>query len=183
MNEYQSELPKDEKNNRQRIKKNEFHEAIIKINSYIAKRDFSKAYTAIEQLKPILNSRAYYTDEQRDRLRKVAIYALEKELEPQIKKEYIEAMEFYKLNYRGTELKESPYPESIDRFASYKAKEQLMETYRTRRFGGYMHVVINNIIKKYDSELAENIKTAERRNNINRRINAVKRIGYSDWER
>ena len=180
MNKHHSELPKEETIKQQK-NKNELNLAIIKINSYVQDKDFRSAYNAIEKFKHILNSSGAYTDEQRQIFVDFIINIVEKELGPQIEKEYKEIVEFYKKNYTKTELEKSPYPESIDKFASSKAKEQLMEKYKNRRFGGYMHVVINNVIKKYEPDLMQDIILAEKRKSINKKIKNVKQI--DDWDR
>ena len=180
MNVYHSELPDDE-STKKRMIRNNLQQAILKINSYVQNKDFRSAYNAIEKFKHILNSSGTYTDEQRQIFIDFIINIVEKELGPQIEKEYKEIVEFYKKNYTKTELEKSPYPESVDKFVSSKAKEQLMERYKNRRFGGYMHVVINNIIKKYEPDLMQDIILAEKRKSINKKIKNVKQI--DDWDR
>ena len=139
MNNFQQELPKEKRIFKH---KSEVQEMIIQINKLVQQGKFTSAYDLIEKCKKHLNSRAYYTDEQRDLLRATTINAIEKELKTKIRREYFEALKFYSNNYSIIELKKSPYPDDAISFIRSKAKDMLMEKYNNCRFGGYMHVII-----------------------------------------
>lgn len=173
MNNFQQKLPKEKRGFKY---KGEVQEMVIKINRLIQQEKYSAAYDLIEKCKTHLNSRSYYTDEQRALIRDAAIRAVEKELKQEIKKEYLETLKFYNNSYNFTELQKSPYPENATLFVRSKAKEMLMEKYKNRRFGGYMHVVINKIVNECNDEL-------DSANKKSIKLKQVKAIKNDDWER
>ena len=173
MNNFQQELPKEKRIFKH---KSEVQEMVIQINNLVQQGKFTSAYNLIEKCKKHLNSRAYYTDEQRDLLRATTLNAIEKELKTEIRREYFEALKFYSNNYSIIELKKSPYPDDAISFIKFKAKDMLMEKYNNCRFGGYMHVIINKIANECNDELNNTRKQTKK-------INQVKAIKPDSWER
>lgn len=150
MNNFQKKLPKDKKTISYQ---SEVQAMVLQINRLVQQKNYAKAYTLAEKYQARLNSKGFFTDEERDLVRKALMNAIEKDLSKEIRREYFETLKFYSSNYSALEQKNSPYADSPKLYVRAKAKEEVMEKFKNRRFGAYMHVVINDVVDKCNTEL------------------------------
>lgn len=110
-------------------------------------QNYHVIYEKIDELKSIYDRYGdLYGDSDVEWLKGQLIKTLTKEYENRIKKEFAKRVDNAKLYYTIYDYKSSKYHGTYEEYAESRAIESLLEETSRYRYGGYMHVVIMNIL-------------------------------------
>ena len=136
-------------------------------------QDYHLVYEKIDELKKIYDRYGdLFGDSDVEWLKGQLIKALTKEYGNRIKKEFAKRVDNARLYYTIFDYKMSKYHGTYEEYAESRAIDSLLEETRRYRYGGYMHVVIMNILTpKYRAARRQGIME-QRTNKVNQETNA-----------
>lgn len=154
MAEY-SRLPKEKGRLRTRAEYRcrSFSEDLIEISRACSNGNYEYAFRIIDELRDRMKSpSSKYTEEECGILKSKLISVLKERYQKDILKEYTMKLQNSLTFGLITEYRSSGYPGSYEEYCKVAAKEELINQYRNYRYGGFMHVVIIDIINEYEEQ-------------------------------
>lgn len=132
-----------------------FTSELIKINRACRKKSYRDAYDALDIMRQTVNSSNAYSDKDRAFVMNKFIQVLTMEYKDTIIKLYVNKLEQYRnqMDHSLTyEYELSRYPGNFEDYIKMKVREEIGNETRKLRYGGYMHVIISNVISGYEAQ-------------------------------